>query len=43
MPTSVLEHEYDGIVEEDGDPDWVDDTPACWDQYIADLDSDSEL
>jgi len=42
QPSSILEHELDGVLEDDGDPEWVDDDPTGWDKLFIDAESDSE-
>jgi len=40
--SSILEWELDCVLEDDGDPAWVDDDPAGWDKLFINVESDSE-
>ena len=42
QPSSILEQELDGVLEDYGDPEWVDNDPAGWDKLFIDLESDDE-
>ena len=42
QPSSILKHKLDCVLEDDGDPEWVDDDPAGWDKLFIDVESDSE-
>jgi hAT family C-terminal dimerisation region len=40
QPSSILEQEL-GVLEDDGDPEWVDD-PVGWNELFIDVESDNE-
>ena len=40
--SSILEEELEGVPEDDGDPEWVDDDPAGWNFFFIDVESDNE-
>ena len=42
QPSSILEQELDGVLEDDGDPKWVDNDPAGWDKLFIDVESDND-
>jgi hypothetical protein len=42
QPSSILEQELNGILEDDGDLEWVDDDPARWDKLFIDVESDND-
>ena len=42
QPSSILEQELDGVLEDYGDPEWVDNDPAGWEKLFIDLESDDE-
>ena len=42
QPSSILELELDGVLEDDGDPEWVDNDPVGWDELFINIESDNE-
>ena len=40
QPSSILEQELDAVLEDDGNPEWVDNNPAGWDELFIDVESD---
>jgi hypothetical protein len=43
QPSSIPEEELEGVLEDDGDPEWVDDDdPAGWKKLFIDAESDNE-
>ena len=42
QPLSILEQELADSLEDDSDPEWVDDDPAGWDKNFISVESDSE-
>ena len=42
QPSSILKQELDGVLEDYGDPEWVDNNPAGWDKLFIDLELNDE-
>lgn len=42
QPSSILEQELEGVPDDDGNPEWVDDDPAGWNELFIDVDSESD-
>jgi hypothetical protein len=42
QPSSILELELDGVLEDDGDPEWVDEDLAGLDKLFIDVESDGD-
>ena len=42
QPSSILEQELDGVLEDDGNPEWVDNDLAGWDELFIDVESNNE-
>jgi len=41
QPSSILKQELADLLEDDGNPEWVDDDPAGWDNLFIGVESDS--
>ena len=42
QPSSILKEELEGVPEDDGDPEWVDDDAVGWKELSIDVESENE-